>query len=238
MCKHSTRRLRACVRAKSFFSWVPSFSASVTKMLGIVARAFENVASTSTHHVLRASFVTTAPLRARAPRARNWKTPVGHPSPRPLADSPLLADDGGADHSPSAPISVDSLPDAPRTRQAHVGPTPKEVEAHRAALQAAFPSGWSPPRKLSREAMDGLRQLHAHDPATFSTPVLAERFRVSPEAVRRILRSRWEPGREERARMAKRDRKSREEWIEKRREDERKEKMRMREDKDNYLTFG
>lgn len=82
-----------------------------------------------------------------------------------------------------------------------------------------------------------MRQLHAHDPVTFSTPVLAERFRVSPEAVRRILRSRWEPGREERARMAKRDSRLREEWIGKRREEERKERMKHREDKEDRLTF-
>ncbi|KAJ6588755.1 hypothetical protein B0H19DRAFT_893515, partial [Mycena capillaripes] len=65
--------------------------------------------------------------------------------------------------------------------------------AHRAALKSAFPGGWDPPRKLSREAMDGLRQLHRVDPERFTTPVLAERFRVSPEAVRRILKSRWAP---------------------------------------------
>ncbi|KAF7346229.1 putative neugrin-like protein [Mycena sanguinolenta] len=71
--------------------------------------------------------------------------------------------------------------------------TPSEWRTHRAALKESFPQGWDPPRKLSREAMEGLRQLHRVDPTTFTTPVLAERFRVSPEAVRRILKSRWEP---------------------------------------------
>ncbi|EPQ52238.1 hypothetical protein GLOTRDRAFT_21621, partial [Gloeophyllum trabeum ATCC 11539] len=68
--------------------------------------------------------------------------------------------------------------------------------AHRTVLRESFPEGWQPPRKLSREAMDALRQFHRIDPATFTTPVLAERFRISPEAVRRILRSKWEPSRE------------------------------------------
>lgn len=49
---------------------------------------------------------------------------------------------------------------------------------------------WAPGRKLSRAAMDGLRMLHAHDPEVFSTPVLANKFQISPEAVRRILKVR------------------------------------------------
>ncbi|KDQ58615.1 hypothetical protein JAAARDRAFT_104693, partial [Jaapia argillacea MUCL 33604] len=68
--------------------------------------------------------------------------------------------------------------------------------AHRTTMKKTFPQGWAPPRKLSREAMDGLRALHYHDPEQFTTPVLAEKFRVSPEAVRRILRSKWEPSKE------------------------------------------
>ncbi|EDR08216.1 uncharacterized protein LACBIDRAFT_148118, partial [Laccaria bicolor S238N-H82] len=71
-----------------------------------------------------------------------------------------------------------------------------EWKAHRETIRKEFPGGWSPPRKLSREAMDGLRQLHHHDPEKFTTPLLAEKFRISPEAVRRILKSKWEPSRE------------------------------------------
>ncbi|KAJ7254402.1 Neugrin-domain-containing protein [Mycena haematopus] len=81
--------------------------------------------------------------------------------------------------------------------------TPSEWKTHRASLKESFPDGWDPPRKLSREAMDGLRQLHRVDPETFTTPVLAERFRVSPEAVRRILKSRWTPPPERRTKMIK-----------------------------------
>ena len=88
-------------------------------------------------------------------------------------------------------------------------------------LEKRFPEGWNTPRKLSREAMDGLRVLHKHDPETFSTPVLAERFRISPEAVRRILRSKWMPSREERAKLLEKDRKRKQEFIEQRLERER-----------------
>ncbi len=52
---------------------------------------------------------------------------------------------------------------------------------------------WSPRKKLSPDAMEGVRQLHASQPDKFTTPVLAEHFKVSPEAVRRILKSNWRP---------------------------------------------
>lgn len=88
-------------------------------------------------------------------------------------------------------------------------PTPLEHRAHRDAIRKAFPEGWSPPKKLSREAMDALRQLHHADPAQFTTALLADKFRVSPEAVRRILKSKWEPSVEKRTRLAIREREER-----------------------------
>lgn len=94
-------------------------------------------------------------------------------------------------------------------------PTPVEIKAHRKAIRKAFPEGWSPPRKLSREAMDILRQLHRTDPDSFSTPILAERFKISPEAVRRILKSKWEPGAEKRTAMIVKERKQQEEMKQK-----------------------
>ncbi|KZT60901.1 hypothetical protein CALCODRAFT_421495, partial [Calocera cornea HHB12733] len=66
--------------------------------------------------------------------------------------------------------------------------------AHRARLRARYPAGWAPRTKMSREAMAALRLFHREDPAQFSVPMLADKFTISPEAVRRILRSRWEPG--------------------------------------------
>ncbi len=98
--------------------------------------------------------------------------------------------------------------------------TPRQFAAHRAKMKQSFPEGWSPPRKLSREAMDGLRSLHAHDPKTFSTPVLAQKFKISPEAVRRILKSQWEPSAEKRAKFLEREKKQRTEWIAQRRSEE------------------
>jgi hypothetical protein len=63
--------------------------------------------------------------------------------------------------------------------------------------------------------MDVLRQLHRTDPETFSTPILAERFKISPEAVRRILKSKWEPCSERRTAMIVQERKQKEEMKQK-----------------------
>ncbi|KAK7039566.1 putative neugrin-like protein [Favolaschia claudopus] len=91
--------------------------------------------------------------------------------------------------------------------------TPSTWQVHRSAIKEAFPDGWNPPRKLSREAMEGLRQLNRVDPETFTTPVLAERFRVSPEAVRRILKSRWTPPVERRAKLLKKEADAKAEFL-------------------------
>jgi neugrin len=80
-------------------------------------------------------------------------------------------------------------------------------------MKAKFPEGWAPPHKLSRAAMDGLRALHAHNPDTFTTPVLADKFRISPEAVRRILRGKWQPTQEQQVRLLERERRYRQDRI-------------------------
>lgn len=66
-------------------------------------------------------------------------------------------------------------------------------QIHKEALKKKFKDGWAPPKKLSPDAIDGIRHLHATAPDQFTTPVLAEQFKVSPEAIRRILKSKWRP---------------------------------------------
>ncbi|KAJ8515018.1 hypothetical protein ONZ45_g7505 [Pleurotus djamor] len=85
-------------------------------------------------------------------------------------------------------------------------PTPPEFQAHRRVLKESFPQGWQPPRKLSREAMEGLRQLHQFDKDQFTTAVLADKFKISPEAVRRILKSKWTPPKEKTAKLVTQER--------------------------------
>ncbi|KAM0747395.1 hypothetical protein T439DRAFT_383513 [Meredithblackwellia eburnea MCA 4105] len=81
---------------------------------------------------------------------------------------------------------------------------------HRRSIKKQFPDGWDPPRKLSREAMNFVRALHQHSPQQFTVPALAERFRISPEAVTRILKSKFVMSEEENERREKRRRERKE----------------------------
>lgn len=74
---------------------------------------------------------------------------------------------------------------------------PEHWQVQKEALKKKFPNGWNPLKKLSPDALEGIRHLHATAPDHFTTAVLAEQFRVSPEAIRRILKSRWRATEEE-----------------------------------------
>lgn len=77
-------------------------------------------------------------------------------------------------------------------------PPPREIwMEQKAALKEKFPEGWKPMKKLSPEAQAGIRALHAQYPEQYSTHALSVRFEVSPESIRRILRSKWMPTPEE-----------------------------------------
>jgi len=85
------------------------------------------------------------------------------------------------------------------TRRMDRGPTALEPVSERetwqidkAALKAKFgDEAWSPRKRLSPDALEGIRALHSQHPEQFTTPVLADQFKVSPEAIRRILKSKW-----------------------------------------------
>lgn len=71
-------------------------------------------------------------------------------------------------------------------------------QIQKAALESKFgEQDWNPRKRISPDALAGIRALHAKSPETFSTPVLAEHFKVPPEAIRRILKSKWQPSEEE-----------------------------------------
>ncbi|KAF3480484.1 uncharacterized protein GIQ15_05831 [Arthroderma uncinatum] len=59
------------------------------------------------------------------------------------------------------------------------------------ALKSKFEEGWKPRKKLSPDTMESVRKLHSMDSVKFSTKNLSEQFKVSPEAIRRILKSKW-----------------------------------------------
>ncbi|KAK4162202.1 hypothetical protein QBC43DRAFT_321991 [Cladorrhinum sp. PSN259] len=65
------------------------------------------------------------------------------------------------------------------------------------ALKEKFPEGWNPRKRLSPDALAGIRALHAQFPQEYSTEKLSEKFEISPEAVRRILKAKWQPAAEE-----------------------------------------
>ncbi|KKZ68408.1 hypothetical protein EMCG_00177 [[Emmonsia] crescens] len=74
--------------------------------------------------------------------------------------------------------------------------TPRELEPwqlQKRALKKKFPEGWNPRKRLHPDTLDTIRHLHQQDPAKYSTPVLAQEYKVSPEAIRRILKSKWQP---------------------------------------------
>ncbi|KAL7950958.1 hypothetical protein V8C42DRAFT_308056 [Trichoderma barbatum] len=75
-------------------------------------------------------------------------------------------------------------------------PRPKTHEPwqlQKAALKEKFPEGWQPRKRLSPDALAGIRALNAQFPDVYTTDALADKFQVSREAIRRILKSNWRP---------------------------------------------
>lgn len=204
-----------------------SYSQDVARLLfGMLSTTLRSVfpARPPARHTLVNLYTTVADLTRT-----QWRT-GGHPAPQSVAEDddedwpapqkeeyPALERDiEDAEES----LSSRPLPHRPYPRAVEKRPTPQPYAAHRETMKKKFPEGWSPPRKISREAMDAMRQLHRADPHKFPTPVLADRFRISAEAVRRILRSKWEPTREERVKMAARERDAKRTWKDQKREEE------------------
>jgi hypothetical protein len=77
-------------------------------------------------------------------------------------------------------------------------------QTQKEALEKKFEEGWHPRKKLPPDSLDTIRHLHATKPDVWTTPVLAEQFKISPEAIRRILKSKWQPSEEERERREER----------------------------------
>lgn len=85
---------------------------------------------------------------------------------------------------------------APPARAANRKAEPWQVQKE--ALKRKFgDEGWNPRKRLSPDAIAGIRALHAEFPAIFTTKWLAKKFEVSPEMIRRILKSKWRPTPEE-----------------------------------------
>ncbi|EMR10625.1 hypothetical protein PNEG_01328 [Pneumocystis murina B123] len=84
------------------------------------------------------------------------------------------------------------------------------------ALKEKFPEGWNPFKKLSPDTLNQIRTLRQQNPK-YTASVLSEMYKVSPEAIRRILKSKWQPSFKEYAdrfaRWKKRKNRLKDIWI-------------------------
>ena len=103
----------------------------------------------------------------------------------------------------------------PQTFQAPPTKKKERWQVQKEALKEKFNGeAWNPRKKLSPDTMEGIRHLHTTHPEKFTTPVLAQHFKVSPEAIRRILKSLWRPSDEEtEERLARWDRRGEKIWT-------------------------
>ncbi|KAI6124413.1 hypothetical protein EDD16DRAFT_547377 [Pisolithus croceorrhizus] len=102
------------------------------------------------------------------PRRRNWRV-EGHVPPRALTQEGTAVLD----------LTEDEPPARRRTRS-DTPETPQEWRSHRERMKEMFPGRVESNAQIIPEAMEALRSLHALDKEMFTTPVLANRFKISP----------------------------------------------------------
>ena len=112
--------------------------------------------------------------------------------------------DGNVDAGPAAPKVLkpsQSLPiSKPASKTTTGGHEREPWQIQKQALAEKFGSShWAPRKRLSPDALEGIRSLHSQHPEKYTTPELARQFAVSPEAIRRILKSKWKPSEDEEA---------------------------------------
>lgn len=139
----------------------------------LISSSLPRSSSDPTEPPKRPSVPATSPSKPRS----NPKKPPRHNNHRRRLTSPAEPSAAAADSEPGT-----------------TGPDKQQPwQAQKAALAEKFPMGWSPPKRLSPDCLAGMRALHAQFPDAYDTPALANLFAVSPEAVRRILKSKWTP---------------------------------------------
>ncbi|UKZ82019.1 hypothetical protein TrVFT333_009801 [Trichoderma virens FT-333] len=70
---------------------------------------------------------------------------------------------------------------------------PRAVATPESSAQREIPRGLAATQRLSPDALAGIRALNAQFPDVYTTDALADKFQVSAEAIRRILKSKWRP---------------------------------------------
>ncbi|KAI0973130.1 hypothetical protein F4678DRAFT_428023 [Xylaria arbuscula] len=130
-------------------------------------------------------------------------------------DEPANLDYGAHSESqprPKPPITSSQLKRRKIIKEDKSQPTVEGAQIHqkeewqiqKKALKEKFPEGWRPRKRLSPDALDGIRALHSQFPEQYTTDVLARHFEVSIEAIRRILKSKWTPSPDEETRRQER----------------------------------
>lgn len=115
----------------------------------------------------------------------NWKLPsIGSPAPAIEAPQAPNRDEWGTVNSTTPLINVPK-----EWRRIKTLPQWKKQMF---ALKEKFPMGWNPLKKLSREQMDHMRDIKRAQPQ-INLNELASMFSISPEAARRIIKSKWRP---------------------------------------------
>lgn len=104
--------------------------------------------------------------------------------------SPRRTDPGFNAETKSAPKSTTNRTD-------WTPPAREHWQIDKEALSKKFPDGWNPQKRLSPDAVAGIRALHAQMPERYTTEALSQEFGVTAEAIRRILKSKWSPSPEE-----------------------------------------
>lgn len=109
---------------------------------------------------------------------------------------------------------VKLLKHSPNANTANTASSPKpEWHKRDAAIKKRY-GQWNPTRKLTRDQMDDVKHIAAQMPH-LRTVDLAQYFQVLPEAIRRILKSKWQPSEQtglalrEREQRRKQERKNR-----------------------------
>ncbi|KAF2749038.1 hypothetical protein M011DRAFT_466155 [Sporormia fimetaria CBS 119925] len=169
--------------------------------------------STSTRRAESVTDAPSAPTRKRKPRSptgrnapKDPNSPVTRPS-RPTTSlkpsSERTQTSKTATPKSTKPTSKPSQPSPkfktdPKSKTNPNSPPPEPWRTHRLAIQQKLAnSSWNPRKKLSPDTLEMIRHLHTTQPLKFTTAFLATHFKVSPEAIRRILKSKWKPSDEE-----------------------------------------
>ncbi|KAI0479227.1 hypothetical protein GGR56DRAFT_634038 [Xylariaceae sp. FL0804] len=179
---------------------------SIDKLKSTIAEAGDPVLRDDIDH--ESAFTSEIPQRSVEELVANLELPPDQDG------DPIMREDDDAEHAfDSAPRSRLKPPVGPsklkRRKIMKDDPKPKPDEDQRPqrvkedwqiqkdALKERFPEGWRPHKRLSPDALEGIRALHSQFPEQYTTETLAQQFAVSPDAIRRILRAKWQPSAEE-----------------------------------------